>query len=225
MSGLFVSVLVGAVLGYLFYRKRHQESGPEAGEEEPVVRSRPAHRSFSGDSGEIREAIEAGEQALSSLRTAKERLNSARMWGVADLLGGGFITGMVKHESIRSANQWIDSANNDLRRFARELRDVAEEGLYVETGDLAAFLDIFFDNFISDFLMQNRINEARNQLDQVMERVQNTVLDLKTAENSSDDVYRGTAYAAAAGDLPVPGETPESVEEDYDSSPKARYLE
>lgn len=34
---------------------------------------------------EKREAIEAGQRALSSLRTAKENLNSAKNWGLVDM--------------------------------------------------------------------------------------------------------------------------------------------
>ena len=37
---------------------------------------------------EKREAIEAGQRALSSLRTAKENLNSAKNWGLVDMFGG-----------------------------------------------------------------------------------------------------------------------------------------
>lgn len=41
---------------------------------------------------EMREAIEAGENALYSLRAAKEELRKAGNWGIADLLGGDFLT-------------------------------------------------------------------------------------------------------------------------------------
>ena len=34
---------------------------------------------------EKREAIEAGQRALSSLRTAEENLNSAKNWGLVDI--------------------------------------------------------------------------------------------------------------------------------------------
>lgn len=39
---------------------------------------------------EIREAIEAGERALQSLRDARNSLSSARGWGVIDMFGGSF---------------------------------------------------------------------------------------------------------------------------------------
>ena len=46
---------------------------------------------------EKREAIEAGQRALSSLRTAKENLNSAKNWGLVDMFGGGFFSGQTEY--------------------------------------------------------------------------------------------------------------------------------
>ena len=46
---------------------------------------------------ERNEAILAGERALDSLRAARDELNSAGNWGIVDLLGGGLISGLVKH--------------------------------------------------------------------------------------------------------------------------------
>ena len=54
---------------------------------------------------EVREAIEAGERALASLRDARESLGSARNWGLLDLLGGRSISGLVKHVKIDNARQ------------------------------------------------------------------------------------------------------------------------
>ena len=41
---------------------------------------------------EKREAIEAGNRALRSLREAQNNLNSAKNWGIWDMFGGGFIS-------------------------------------------------------------------------------------------------------------------------------------
>ena len=49
---------------------------------------------------EKREAINAGNRALNSLRTARENLNSAKNWGLADMFGGGFFTTMLKHSKM-----------------------------------------------------------------------------------------------------------------------------
>ena len=138
-------------------------------------------RSVSGsvDAREVDEAIRAGERALDSLREAKGKLNSARNWGIYDILGGGMISSLVKHSKMSSANEWVERANYDLKRFAKELRDVDEEGLYVQAGSLASTMDIFFDNVFSDFIVQNRINEARAEIDRMIGRIERTVWDLK----------------------------------------------
>jgi len=54
---------------------------------------------------EKREAIEAGRRALNSLQTAKENLNSAKNWGLADMFGGGFFTTMLKHSKMDQAKR------------------------------------------------------------------------------------------------------------------------
>lgn len=40
------------------------------------------------DKKEIREAIQAGEAALVAIERAKEKLGSAKNWGLFDMLGG-----------------------------------------------------------------------------------------------------------------------------------------
>ena len=189
-------VAIGAMIGYGIVKNRlgknRLESGdddeyeddreePESGEYRESRNSADFTRSMSGsaDPREVDEAIRAGERALDSLREAKAKLNSARNWGIYDILGGGVISSVVKHSKMSSANEWVAQANHDLKRFAKELRDVDEDGLYVQAGSLASTLDIFFDNVFSDFIVQNRINEARAEIDRMIDRIERTVWDLK----------------------------------------------
>ena len=44
---------------------------------------------------EIDEAIAAGHRALDALAEAADSLDSAKRWGIVDILGGGFVTSMV----------------------------------------------------------------------------------------------------------------------------------
>lgn len=192
-------IAIGVTIGYGFIKgrlgKNRLESGdddeddeyeddreePESGEYRESRNSADFTRSMSGsaDTREVDEAIRAGERALDSLREAKAKLNSARNWGIYDILGGGVISSVVKHSKMNSANEWVAQANHDLKRFAKELRDVDEDGLYVQAGSLASTLDIFFDNVFSDFIVQNRINEARAEIDRMIGRIERTVWDLK----------------------------------------------
>ena len=52
---------------------------------------------------EMQEAVQAGERALQSLYAARDKLGSARNWGIFDMLGGGFISDFVKHSKMNDA--------------------------------------------------------------------------------------------------------------------------
>ena len=77
------------------------------------------------ESKEIREAIQAGEAALSSLRNAQEKLNSAKNWGIWDIVGGGFMSSLIKHSRMDDAQEYMEEAGQNLRRFEKELQDVS----------------------------------------------------------------------------------------------------
>ena len=122
---------------------------------------------------EIREAIEAGERALVSLRRADEKLSSARTWGIIDLIGGNFFSGMLKHSRLAGASRCIEDAKVDLRKFQRELDDVQGlDYINVDIGEFMSFADFFLDGFIVDFMVQQKISDARRQVNSAITRTE-----------------------------------------------------
>lgn len=118
------------------------------------------------------EAVEAGERALDSLRGAQKALGSAKNWGLYDLLGGGLIASLIKRDRMKDAADLMEEARRDLRIFEKELRDVElTSGLHIETDDFLAFADFFFDGAVADFLMQTRIAETKERVDEAADRV------------------------------------------------------
>ena len=121
---------------------------------------------------ELREAVAAADSAMESLERARRSLNSARNWGIYDILGGGFLSGMIKRGKMRSAGEEMEDARRQLMRFRRELEDVDR---IIDPGftnfDLTAFGDIFLDGFLFDLLAQGKINDARNQVERAMDEV------------------------------------------------------
>ena len=129
---------------------------------------------------EIREAIEAGERALISLQDARESLGSARNWGLLDLLGGRSISGLVKHVKIDNARQSLNRAKADLNRFTKELSDVRDlQGLNIEIGDFLMFADFFFDGFLADIVVQSKIRQAQDRIEDAIIAVEEVLRDLK----------------------------------------------
>ena len=126
------------------------------------------------------EAIRAGERARDSLENALDALDSARGWGIYDLLGGGLISTLIKHSKMDKASEYIEEAKADIQAFSRELKDVREfADVDLSTGDFWGFADFFFDGFLSDWIMQNRINEAREQIQEAIRRVESVLRSLK----------------------------------------------
>jgi hypothetical protein len=74
----------------------------------------------------------------------------------------------------------MDKARRDLQVFSRELGDVHMTGkLDVEINDFIGFADLLWDNFLVDWMMQDRIRNARMQLDEVIGRVEQIVIRLQ----------------------------------------------
>ena len=121
---------------------------------------------------EIREAIDAADAALKHLGNAADMLDDAGRWGIVDMLGGGLITTLLKHRKISDAQDEIDEAKRALRIFVKELDDVDEAtGLNVELGSGLQFADIFFDGVLADWIAQNKIDRAKQQVADAMRQV------------------------------------------------------
>ncbi len=129
---------------------------------------------------EKREAIDAGNRALRSLQSAQDHLDSAKGWGIWDMLGGGFVSTMIKHSKMDKAKEDMEQAKYDLRNFSKELQDVSmNANLNIETNDFLSFADWFFDGFFVDWMMQDRINKARSQVEDAIRRVEDVLRQLE----------------------------------------------
>ena len=126
---------------------------------------------------ERQEAIIAGERALDSLYEAQNQLRKARNWGIYDILGGGFISSLIKHSKIDNARSCIERAKYDLQCFNRELRDVSYD-INVDIGDFLTFFDLM-DSFFADLLVQSRIADASRRIEDAIWRVQDILNHLK----------------------------------------------
>ena len=132
---------------------------------------------------EKQEAIDAGKQALRSLNAAKENLNSAGNWGFVDMMGGGFFTTMIKRSKMDQAQDNMDQAKYDLQNFSKELRDVSMNcDLNIEVGDFLSFADYFFDGFFIDWMVQDKINRAKDQVSEAIRQVEHVMDQLRAID-------------------------------------------
>ena len=123
---------------------------------------------------EYLEAMDAGNRALDSLRSARACLDSARNWGIFDIFGGGIIATMIKRRKMDNARHLMDDARDSLMKLRDELYDIDElTDLDLNMDDFVSFSDYFFDGFFfSDIMVQGRINDARSKLEDTLDVVE-----------------------------------------------------
>ena len=121
---------------------------------------------------EISEAIAAANDALAHLERAADKLDDARRWGLVDMLGGGFVTSLLKYRGVDDAQDEVNAAKRALQVFVGEVEDIEDVGLNVELGGLLQFTDLFLDNVLTDWIAQRRIDDAVRQVDRAMLEVE-----------------------------------------------------
>ena len=127
---------------------------------------------------EIGEAIDAADDALEHLRSARKYLDSAGNWGLLDMIGGGLISGIMKHSKMGDAEREIDNARYALQKFSKELRDVSGYNS-IHINEFLTFADFFFDGFVADILVQSKISDGKRQCDDAIRRVEGIRSELK----------------------------------------------
>lgn len=130
---------------------------------------------------ELEEAIGAGGEAQRALGEALAELRSAGGWSAYDTFaGGGMLSSLLKHDRLDRATSLLDGAAGALQAFSRELADVELPGIDAPLVDeLSRGLDIWFDNFVTDLMVSQRISAARRQVEQALAQVEQTVATLR----------------------------------------------
>lgn len=138
-----------------------------------------------GQIKEVDEAERAGHRVLHSLHEAEEALRSAGNWGTYDMLGGGAFSTYIKHSRVDDAESHVHSAQYHLREFQEELRDVdlSIQG-QLKIDGMLSFADYFLDGFFTDWLVQNKINEGKEQVGRGVAEVERVLSSLSSTRDS-----------------------------------------
>lgn len=122
---------------------------------------------------ELDEALEAADYALDCLRKAESDLDTASSWGMFDILGGGLISTLIKHNDMDDAQAHMEEAKGALEKLGQELKDVDYQiNLDFTVSDFLSFADYFFDGLLADLFAQDRIDEAEQQVKEAITKVE-----------------------------------------------------
>jgi len=131
---------------------------------------------------EINEAQEAGDKCAQTITEIINELKNAQHWGKWDMYGNdGRRAGHMKHTAIDRAKNLANIANHELNKFSKELADTGEfaDGFQITMDYFSSFMDVFFDNLITDWIMQQKIVNSLNMMHSNLDKVQRILISLK----------------------------------------------
>lgn len=140
---------------------------------------------------EIKEARLAGEEAVRCLRLAKEKLSSAGNWGIVDMLGGGAVSTFAKHSKMNAAEEFMEDAREKMKLFEKELEKMhLSAEIHLEVGDFLKFADYFFDNVVADWMVQTKISDAKDQVEDAIAKTEVILHRFDEMERNMVEVHR-----------------------------------
>lgn len=155
---------------------------PEASE---ILRLEEQMVQFEIQEKEIDEAIVAGQNAERIVDGILTSLSSAEGWGTFDILGGGLLADMVKHEHLDAAQEQIEQLQTALRHLKTELADIdIQADMQVNIDGFLRFADYFFDGLFADWTVMEHISESQNQIENTQKQIAdvlNKLFDMRSA--------------------------------------------
>ena len=144
----------------------------------------------------------SGQLLKCLLGLVQDDLDAARSWGTWDMLGGGLMATMAKHDRLGSAQSSLLAAQRALSDFRTELADVQSLRLelpQVQVGEFATFADYFFDGIFSDWYVQSSIKRTQAGVSEARMKLSAA---LRTLEGAAGELAgRMDALAARRAEL------------------------
>jgi len=169
-------------------------AGGAAGEE--ILKQEQHIAAWQNRKKEIFEAIAAGSQALNAAKGALSSVKKAGSFATWDMLGGGLLADMAKYDALDRAQGEIEHLQRMLRRFHTELTDVRiNANIAVNIDGFTRTADYIFDGLFMDWAVSSRIDGSKRQVEQVIQRIESALEQLKQQQTAADNAIREARHA------------------------------
>ena len=123
---------------------------------------------------EVDEALVAADKTLIHLNAALKELESAKNWGIFDLLGGGMFTSIIKRGHLNDVETELTLAREKAEILIDELDDLGRTlDIDLEIDDFLNFTDLFLDNIFSDLAVQSKIGKTKKNIQHAIIEIEN----------------------------------------------------
>lgn len=129
----------------------------------------------------LKEAIEAGNTVMLKMNALISYLQQVKSWnGRAILTGKGRYSSYNKKSYIDKANKEAINAKVSLARFEKELRDVYKDAhVNASVVSFERFITIFYNHLITDWVLQQNLNNAYYNITNTKNTVNRYILTLQ----------------------------------------------
>ncbi len=136
---------------------------------------------------ELEEAIEAGNISLNLINQVINHLQRVRNWGNYPSNNRGQMRRMVRRDSIDRARNLSYQVRHHLQLYDRELRDLGQRlSVQFNTDQFNDFTTFFFNNIITDWILQQKLTKALGSVAQTRKEVMAIQEHLETSLNKTD---------------------------------------
>ena len=135
---------------------------------------------------EINEAEVAGKEVLNQIDMIEDKLHRAKTWGFIDLLSdSGFLTAILKHDNLHTAQELLDDLKSKIAKFNDELDDIKVD---TQLNDVMMsrgieIADWLVDGIIVDAITLSRISDSQKQMENLRNKVQSVLDELNKIKN------------------------------------------
>ncbi len=136
---------------------------------------------------EIGEAVTVGTQLQTNLAILDKGLTKLKNWGMPEggLGGKGRYSSIKKKHFIRETKKAVQLINSQITSFHAELADIYRK-LNFEFKEhfnrANEFLDIFYNNLITDWIVQRNLKTTRSSLDNMQNQIERILMSLAHEE-------------------------------------------
>ena len=156
--------------------KKNQIKETNDPEKEELLKLEKSLTTAQAQEKEIREAMAAGNRCLYAANNVIDNLKKASDWGTWDVIGGGTMSTLIKHDYMSKAQSSVSALQSELRYFKSELADVKiYSNMNVSTDSFTKFADFFFDNIFIDLSVQDRIRSSLNSVSGTKNQIQSAL--------------------------------------------------
>ncbi len=141
---------------------------------------------LSGQEKELQEAVCAGQSALACADRILSSLDSAEGWGTWDLLGGGLMTDLIKHNHLDEAQASVENLQTQLRHFKTELADITiDADLHVSIDGFLRVADYLFDGIFADWAVLDQIQHSQERMRHTRDQICDVLRHLQTLKQQA----------------------------------------